>query len=384
MSTIDTAQTPSHPTEPMGPMAKLGEYTHLRHTPAILVRDWRRQGPDTFTVTVRWPEYQGPGAYDPRLLTQTIRQSGLLVAHAAYGVPTGHQTLLSRLTITAEPGLRARTASEFEVDIAVTRTGGRSASLAMEFRIRRGGATVCLADTEFGWVSPAAYRRVRGSHLTVDWGRWPLPAPVAPVLVGRAEDRDVLLSPAGREETGAAPASAGTEDTGVLPTAAGAKDTGALTAADAKDTAVVAAVGVEDTGVLTAVGTEDTGVLTAANAKVTGVVAAAGTAEHQHRWRLRNDVSHTLLFDHPVDHVPGLVLLEAAHQAAQAVASPTPLDVTHIAIGYERYVEFDEPCWIQARPLPTLVPHWFAVAVTGHQGGQLAFQARLRGLRQRP
>ncbi|WP_259407788.1 ScbA/BarX family gamma-butyrolactone biosynthesis protein [Streptomyces akebiae] len=279
-------------------MARLGEYTHLRHDSAIVVRDWRRTGPDTFTVAARWPGYRGPGRYDPRLLAQTIRQSGLLVAHAEYGVPTGHQTLLSNLRITAEAGFQAREASDFEVDIAVTRSGRRSASLGMEFRIRRDGATVCLADTEFGWVSPAAYRRVRGPHLTVAWGEWPVPEPIDSHLVGRADDSDVLL--------------------------------------------------------------------------------AAGPADHQ--WQLRNDVSHTLLFDHPVDHVPGLVLLEAAHQAAHAAAGPTPVELTDISIGYERYVEFDEPCWIEARRLPTLLPDWCAVVVTGRQGGEVAFQARLRGL----
>ncbi|AYN38676.1 A-factor biosynthesis protein [Streptomyces dangxiongensis] len=277
----------------------MGEYTHLRHRSAILVRGWRQERPDAFTVIARWPGHSGPGRYDPRLLAQTVRQSGLLVAHAAYGVPTGHQTLLSNLNITTEPDFQAFDASEFEVDITVTRSARRSASLGMEFRIRRDRATVCLADTEFGWVSPAAYRRMRGRHLTVDWGEWPLPEPIGRHLAGRADDNDVLL--------------------------------------------------------------------------------AAGSADHQ--WRLRNDVSNTLLFDHPVDHVPGLVLLEAAHQAARAAAGPTPLELTDIAIGYERYVEFDEPCWIDARQLPPLVPNRFAVAVTGRQGGEVAFQARLRGLR---
>ncbi|MFI7504686.1 ScbA/BarX family gamma-butyrolactone biosynthesis protein [Streptomyces sp. NPDC049687] len=280
---------------------KLGEYTHLRHAAAILIRACRPAGPDAFTLTARWPAHVGPGPYDPRLMAQTIRQSGLLVAHAEYGVPTGHQTLLNSLNITAEPGFHAGEAADFEVDVAVTRTGRRAASLAMEFRIRRDGATVCLADAEFGWVSPAAYRRVRGRHSTVGWGEWSLPEPVAPELVDRAADDDVLLG------------------------------------------------------------------------------ACADSARH--RWQLRNDVSNTVLFDHPVDHVPGLVLLEAAQQAACAAAGPAPVELTDIAINYARYVEFDEPCSIEARRLTTLLPNWYAVAVTGRQGGEVAFEARLRGLR---
>lgn len=278
--------------------AKIGEYTHIRHEAAILVRDWRQEGPDTFTVTVRWPKHRGPGSYDSRLLAQTIRQSGLLVAHAEYGVPTSHPALLSNLNITVKSGFQVREASDFQVGIAVTRSARRSTSLSMKFRINRDGATLCLADTEFSWVSQAAYRRVRGRHLTVDWGQWPLPEPISHHLTQRADDNEVLL--------------------------------------------------------------------------------AAGAPGHQ--WQLRNDVSDTLLFDHPVDHVPGLVLLEAAHQAAHAVASPMPVELTDIAIYYERYVEFDEPCWVEARRLPTLLPNRLAVAVTGRQGATLAFQAWLRGL----
>ncbi|MFJ7150523.1 ScbA/BarX family gamma-butyrolactone biosynthesis protein [Streptomyces sp. NPDC100445] len=294
-SAVESTQPASHEARST---AKLGEYTHLRHISAILVSSWRRERPDVFTVTAHWPEHHGPGPYDPRLLAQTVRQSGLLVAHAEYGVPTGHQTLLNSLKITTQPGFRTAGACDFEVDITVTRRARRCA-LGMRFRIRRGHATVCLAETEFGWVSPAAYRRMRGRHLTVDWGEWPLPAPIGRHLAGRADDGDVLL--------------------------------------------------------------------------------AAGTAGH--RWRLRNDVSNTLLFDHPVDHVPGLVLLEAAHQAARAAAGPEPVELTDVAIDFERYVEFDEPCWIDARRLSTLVPNWYAVAVTGRQGGEVAFEARLSGLR---
>lgn len=37
------------------------------------------------------------------------------------------------------------------------------------------------------------------------------------------------------------------------------------------------------------------------------------------RWFLRADTRHPVLFDHPVDHIPGMVLLEAARQATSAL-----------------------------------------------------------------
>ncbi|MFD4659529.1 ScbA/BarX family gamma-butyrolactone biosynthesis protein [Kitasatospora sp. NPDC058444] len=60
--------------------------------------------------------------------------------------------------------------------------------------------------------------------------------------------------------------------------------------------------------------------------------------------RLRVDPSHPIYFDHPVDHVPGMLLLEAAHQAVGGAVST--LDCT-----FHRYVELDAPCAIVTTPL---------------------------------
>ncbi|MEU5219271.1 ScbA/BarX family gamma-butyrolactone biosynthesis protein [Streptomyces sp. NPDC020807] len=66
-------------------------------------------------------------------------------------------------------------------------------------------------------------------------------------------------------------------------------------------------------------------------------------------WQLRTDTGHPVLFDHPHDHVPGMVLLEAAVQAAQA-ALPEPVDATACDTEFFRYVEFDRPCLVTAEP----------------------------------
>ncbi|WP_278192659.1 ScbA/BarX family gamma-butyrolactone biosynthesis protein, partial [Streptomyces spectabilis] len=44
---------------------------------------------------------------------------------------------------------------------------------------------------------------------------------------------------------------------------------------------------------------------------------------HPHHWLLRNDTTHPTLFDHPVDHTPGMLLLEAARQATHATHHTT-------------------------------------------------------------
>ncbi|MFE5969794.1 ScbA/BarX family gamma-butyrolactone biosynthesis protein [Streptomyces sp. NPDC056463] len=281
--------------------ALLGGFTHLTIRQSILVTSWERTGEHTSTLRVHWPSASAGRPYDPRVLNQTIRQSGLVVAHAEYDVPLDHQTLLRFLDITvADPfPIPDGQPAHLDVDVTVARPkGGRQArsSLHMDFRIRHEGTTVARADSEFGWISPQVYRRVRGEHLTVDWGSWPLPEPVDPVRVGREDTTDVLLSPTG----------------------------------------------------------------------------------DPYRWHLRNDVANTVLFDHPVDHVPGLTLMEAADQAAHAVLGPETFRPTEVSTSYVRYVEFDRPCLIEAELLPA-EPGRFAVSVTGTQDGTRAFSAVFRG-----
>lgn len=68
------------------------------------------------------------------------------------------------------------------------------------------------------------------------------------------------------------------------------------------------------------------------------------------RWRLRTDTTHHVLFDHPHDHVPGMVLLEAVAQAAQAEAAPRRVLPVAFDTRFSRYVELDRPCWIETAP----------------------------------
>ncbi|WP_409061028.1 ScbA/BarX family gamma-butyrolactone biosynthesis protein [Streptomyces sp. SYP-A7185] len=66
-------------------------------------------------------------------------------------------------------------------------------------------------------------------------------------------------------------------------------------------------------------------------------------------WQLRVDPGHKVLFDHSHDHVPGMVLLEAAAQAAQAVVDH-PVTAVAFATDFFRYVELDRPCLVSAGP----------------------------------
>ncbi|WP_329038899.1 ScbA/BarX family gamma-butyrolactone biosynthesis protein [Streptomyces sp. NBC_00178] len=278
------------------------EYVHLVREDAVFLTGWQRLKDGEFSLTARWPEPPDGLPYDPRVLTQTIRQSGLVVAHASYEVPLACQTLLHYFDFTVVPGFRAApgNSSPLSVGITVTdpRKRGRSvSSLGMDVRLLQGDRVVARADSEFGWISPAAYRRLRGHHLTDGWNEWTVPAPLDPRTVGRTFRSDVVLAP----------------------------------------------------------------------------------GDGSHRWQLRNDADNVLLYDHPVDHVPGLVLMEAASQAANAALHPLTFEPTTVTSAFEQYAEFDRPCWVDAEVVPSATPGEISVLVTATQSGQSVFRGRLSG-----
>ncbi|MFD3544802.1 ScbA/BarX family gamma-butyrolactone biosynthesis protein [Streptomyces sp. NPDC058655] len=91
-------------------------------------------------------------------------------------------------------------------------------------------------------------------------------------------------------------------------------------------------------------------------------------------WELRVDVSHQVLFDHPHDHVPGMVLLEAAAQAAQACAGH-PVVPVEFDTEFFRYVEFDRPCLVAAEPALPDGAGRARVKVTASQEGRAVFSS---------
>ncbi|MFE7750052.1 ScbA/BarX family gamma-butyrolactone biosynthesis protein [Streptomyces sp. NPDC057428] len=278
------------------------EYVHLVREDGVFLTGWQRLEDGEFSLTARWPEPPAGLPYDPRVLTQTIRQSGLVVAHASYEVPLACQTLLHYFDFTVVPGFRAAPGDSSPLTVGITvmdpKKRGRSvSSLGMDVRLLQGDRVVARADSEFGWISPAAYRRLRGRHLTGRWNEWPALPALDPRTVGRTGPSDVVLAP----------------------------------------------------------------------------------GDGSHRWQLRNDVDNVLLYDHPVDHVPGLVLMEAASQAANAALYPRPFEPTTVTSAFEQYAEFDRPCWIDVEVVPSAAPGETSVLVTATQDGQSVFRGRLSG-----
>ncbi|MFB9465887.1 ScbA/BarX family gamma-butyrolactone biosynthesis protein [Streptomyces cinereospinus] len=74
------------------------------------------------------------------------------------------------------------------------------------------------------------------------------------------------------------------------------------------------------------------------------VLAPTGRNDH---WRLRIDTAHPVFFDHPLDHAPGMLLLESARQAARVTAPGAGTPAAFRSV-FHRYAELDQPVWIQA------------------------------------
>ncbi|MEU6045981.1 2-oxo-3-(phosphooxy)propyl 3-oxoalkanoate synthase [Streptomyces griseus] len=98
-------------------------------------------------------------------------------------------------------------------------------------------------------------------------------------------------------------------------------------------------------------------------------------------WELRVDTRHPTLFQRPNDHVPGMLLLEAARQAACLAVGPGGIVPAEARSRFHRYAEFDSPCSIGAVVRPGAAEDTVTVQVTGHQDGELVFSTVLSGPR---
>ncbi len=87
-------------------------------------------------------------------------------------------------------------------------------------------------------------------------------------------------------------------------------------------------------------------------------------------WSLQFDPDHAVLFDHSVDHMPGMVLMEGARQAALlTVGDPRALPV-RTDFQFDSYVEFDAECMLLAEECGTAEDGARMVRVAVQQNGE--------------
>ena len=57
------------------------------------------------------------------------------------------------------------------------------------------------------------------------------------------------------------------------------------------------------------------------------------------------------LFDHPVDHIPGMILFEAARQAVRYHTGDPATQIATLSAGFPRFTEWETPCHVSTTPL---------------------------------
>jgi 2-oxo-3-(phosphooxy)propyl 3-oxoalkanoate synthase len=97
-------------------------------------------------------------------------------------------------------------------------------------------------------------------------------------------------------------------------------------------------------------------------------------------WPLHVNWAHPTLFDHPTDHVPGMLLLESSRQAAQRLLGPGAVLVTTMVNHFYRYVEFAMPCLVRAR-LSKSAQGIHEVRVVAEQNGDVVYECVLTACR---
>jgi hypothetical protein len=267
----------------------------------VFVTDSAQVGDAVYEVGAQLPPHHGyygdhtgrVARVDPLLLLECGRQAETLVAHAHLGVPLGQHFVLRSWDM-AFPGIDeipvgyAPVALRMLVEVDQPRSVRgvlRSLTYRVVILVRQpvGESEVGRLTTELTFASPMAYRALRDTRrrttLVTSAGLRdaPVPPPVDPALVARAQGRNVVLT-------------------------------------------------------------------------------TVEADEHGVRGLLRLPFANPSLFDHAQDHVPAMVLTEAARQLALvALADTHGLSAQHTHVGaitgrFLQYVELDEPTVLHLEP----------------------------------
>ncbi|MEU5899717.1 ScbA/BarX family gamma-butyrolactone biosynthesis protein [Streptomyces venezuelae] len=274
------------------------EYVHRAALAEVFLTGCEKSGPETYILTGQWPRAHTffttlDGRHDHLQACETLRQTGIYLAHAEHGIPLGHHFVMQDMTVTTHPEhlTIGSTPTNLTLHTTLSRPG-RSPQFTITLTITNPeGQTLSTGHGHFTCISPAAYHRMRTASNpdnTTDPTTHTLKALVHtptdqdPSLYGRVHSRDLVLTPTHQPLT----------------------------------------------------------------------------------YRLNPHPEHPVLFDHDGDHLPGMVLIEAARQATYPHPPTTQLTHTHTV--FHRYVELTTPTTVTVTP-PTHTHNTTTHTVTTHQ-----------------
>jgi hypothetical protein len=269
------------------------ELVHRSADSEVFITSVSRDGDDAYLLAARWPTehafYQTDeaGHHDPMLIAETMRQAGIVVAHAGYDVPFGTQFIMADICFYLI-NTAALTVGMGQPQIVVSlscsdvvRRGKILRRARFHVSLLRDGVRFAYGSGLLVCLPAAAYKRLRVERGSPVGRASPLSAPcfalprLHPAVVGRGWEGDVLLCDGPDWRRGCSSAS----------------------------------------------------------------------------WPVQVDPSHPALFDHPLDHLPGMVQLETFRQAALALTTPVGSGNRRQFLGCEarflRMVHVHAPvrCW---------------------------------------
>jgi hypothetical protein len=235
----------------------------------VLLTDWCSTGSDTFVCAAQWPrghvlQRARDGSFDPLLIAETIRQIGIMLAHAEYAVPHGDGFLMQGLSFTCRPEHMYSADGPLDLLVAVSvrdirRRGQAVSGLRIDTELRSGDVPVAEGSGWLRCLGQKAYDRLRRTSLPDGPASPQLVAAVPPARVGRRDAGDVVIG------------------------------------------------------------------------------SGPGTTDY----RLRVPMNHPVFFDHALDHVPGMLAIEALRQAAVATIGLPDAVLIAAKAQFDAFLELD-------------------------------------------
>ncbi|WP_051342813.1 ScbA/BarX family gamma-butyrolactone biosynthesis protein [Pseudonocardia spinosispora] len=97
-----------------------------------------------------------------------------------------------------------------------------------------------------------------------------------------------------------------------------------------------------------------------------------GEAVGESEWPLRALVEHPVLFDHPLDHIPGMLILEAARQSGRLLLGRPDAQVLGCDLSFSRFIELDRPSTLRATVVRRTADNTMTLRVEALQDGETA------------
>ncbi|MET8824627.1 ScbA/BarX family gamma-butyrolactone biosynthesis protein [Streptomyces sp. NPDC004608] len=296
------------------------EMVHRTSVAEVLLTDVRRIDENRFLAAACWPRshptfpLDGPSTHHPLMVAETLRQLGIYIPLRYFGVAPDARFLITDLFFTIDPALAPRAvrgASQVScrvwADGLRTERDGTATGLRLRVEFLAGPVVFARAGGGARFLSAPRYAALRGPLVAA---RQPPPTAgllrPAPARLGVAHPRDVVVGLL------AAPDSALHDTPGPL---------GSMTPGHGPR-------------------------------PVRQVVTDAA------------DPWHPFFYDHATDHVPGMVLLEAARQAAALASDGELVRLTGARLKALRFTEFAPLARVVA------VPHHHTCVFRIEQNGE--------------